>query len=124
MTDFQRWLLFRVTFVPTNPKNTQFCQENKHLEHSACFVLKFTPLYTLIRIAPKCLTFFNIFAMVLPKIHHRFLKLFCVAFFKPYKMPYIMESTRQKTFMQLRSLSSVAAVLVFHSATGTTNISF
>ena len=51
--------------------------------------------------------------MVLPKIHQRFLKLFGATFFKPEKMANIMESTRQKTFTQLRTLLSVAAVLTF-----------
>ena len=77
------------------------------------FVIKSPPTNPVIRIRPNCLTFFDISAMVLAKIHQRFLKLFGATFFKPEKMAKSMESTRQKTFTQLRTLLSVAAVLVF-----------
>jgi micrococcal nuclease len=51
--------------------------------------------------------------MVLSKIHQRFLKLFGATFFKPEKMANIMESTHQKTHTELRTILTIAAVLVF-----------
>ena len=51
--------------------------------------------------------------MVLPRIHHRFLKLFGATLFKPEKMAKSMESTCQKTFTPKWTLLHLAAVLFF-----------
>ena len=104
---------FRLLPVPPNPKKNQFCQENKPFGHSARFVIKISPTNQLTHIVLKCLTFFDISAMVLPKIHQWFLKLFGATFFKPENMAKIMESTRHKTFTLLKRLLCVAAVLAF-----------
>jgi hypothetical protein len=95
------------------PKRNNFVKKIDYLDIPPGLSLIFSPTNPLTYITLKCLTFFDISAMVLPRIHHRFLKLFVATFFKPEKMAKFMESTRQKTFTRLRTLLSVAAILVF-----------